>query len=409
MDVRRTARLAACLGSAVLAATAPACGARSGVDLAVLEMALDAGSRDAAVRDAGRLEATDAPRPGCPPPSDFGFAVHVGGELDVAGPVDDLSLGGDGVSVFFAVRRAGAVSAVSLHALDPSARTATEVFVLERGDLPRVSVVAGVARMTADLAETDTVLVEVREGVAREVGHTEIFRGAPSQMSAPAWNGRDVVMAGSDGFELFLGAFLPGTTSVAWRNFGPARDVHVVAQPETGITELLYRAGDDSLRVESFGIDGAALWPPGGVALEDVGFIGPVDFGWLDADGTGQPHVVAGFASGPDGVRATLRRFRVDGRAAGGFSAPPSRTGGVALTTVPPPGHRHGYGMVASARGGATIFHGAGEDFVGDARPVPLPCDGDHVSIAAGPCGYVIACLGAGRVHTALAVPPMPR
>jgi hypothetical protein len=133
-------------------------------------------------------------------------------------------------------------------------------------------------------------------------------------------------------------------------------------------------------------------------------------FGWLDDDGSGQPLVLAGFSIEDGRLRAVLRRFRTDGAAAGGFSAPlDGMPGDVDLTTIAPPGHRHGYGMVAATLGGGAIFHGAGQDFVGDARAVPAPCEGEHVSIAAGPCGYVIACVAGGHVQLSLAVPPRPR
>lgn len=408
---RRLVRLAAGWTLA-LGACALGCGARSGVEVEPVERPdLDAGVRDGGPRDGG-IGAPDVRPSSCPPPSDFGYGVVPLGVLDLPEAVDEISLGGDGSDVYLGARAARAAGSVSLVALDPSLRTAREIFVVEDARVPRVSVVAGVARLTATASLTgDHVLVEARAGVAREIGRTTIFRGPLLTVCRPAWNGERLVVAGSNGSELFLGAFLPGTTSVAWRSFGPASGVEAAAQPATGITELLYRAGDGSLRVETFAADGAVLWPPSGTVLEDIGFVGRVAFGWLDADGTDQPLALAGFALGPEGPRPTLRRFRSDGAAAGGFSAPPAGAmpGGVDLTTVAPPGHRHGYGMVAGRLGAGAIFHGAGEDFVGDSRAVPIPCDGEHVSIAAGPCGYVIACIAGGEVHTALAVPPLPR
>jgi hypothetical protein len=81
----------------------------------------------------------------------------------------------------------------------------------------------------------------------------------------------------------------------------------------------------------------------------------------------------------------------------------------VDLSTVAVPPHAHGYGMVAASRDGTAIFHGANQDFVGDASPLPLSCDGAQVAVAAGPCGYVVACVAGGAIELALAIPPERR
>jgi hypothetical protein len=385
-------------GAGLAAALVLGCGARGGLEVRALDASV-------AVPDARETrDAPDVPT-ACPAPSAFGYTVVPREPVPVPVAPGEISLAGDGERVALAVsaRPTGDVGAI----IELDAQLRVLALRVEPIQLGRTSVEGGVVRVASLASDGQLVLsTSPRRGVV-DTAVTTIFRGPLALLARPAWNGERVVIAGSTGFELFLGAFVPDATSTAWRSFGPAEDVDVAAQPGTGITELVYRSASGVLHVETFGADGSPLDDR---PLEDVGFEGRVALGWLDADGTGQPIVLAGVALGESGLRAQLRRFRLDGSAAGGFSAPiDSMPGGVDLTTVAPPGHRHGYGMVAGSVGGTALFHGAGEDFVGDARPLPIACDGDHVSIAPSRCGYAIACTSGEEVHLALAIAPRAR
>lgn len=384
------------------------CGARSGLDLGLEDPPVDAGRRDAppprdapVPRDAGVV---------CPPPSPFGFAVEAAGEIRLDAPHGAISLGGDGNVVYLASELlARDELIVAVHRLDARGRDDEDFgsALFSRVHTPRVAVEGGTARLLAIEAPGDSLrLVSIEEGI---VTTSSVLRGPLRTLDRPAWNGSLVVVAAQNGFEVVFGPFTEGRPIATWRSFGPAADVHAAVHPTTGESDLFLRDGAGALRVESYARDGTPL-VMGGTTLEDIGFVGPLAFGFLD-DGTAQPWVVAGITADVDGPRATLRRFRTDGSAAGGFSAPirGGMPGGVDLTTTPPRGHRSGYGMVAGVALGGAIFHGAGEDFVGDARTVPIPCEGTDVSIASGPCGYVIACVAGGVIHTALAIPPLPR
>src|SRR5262245_49675067 len=264
-----------------------------------------------------------------------------------------------------------------------------------RANRGRVSVIDGTARMIAfDDTQIRAILVEARGGEARELGRTAIDHGSRLVPERPVWNGTDVIVAGSTGF---LGPLTLGAESVSWVTppLGGA-PLRIAAQVDTGITELVHRTLTGHV-LRSFDRDGAARAPSEGVALALPDIWGAAAFGWLDGDGAGQPIVIAGVTRVADGsFLLVLQRFRPDGTTEAGFSAPIAWSGDIDLTTVPAPPHAHGYGVVAAPFPNHTLFHGAGQDFVGDASELPFS-DCGAASIAAGPCGYVIACLTQGE------------
>lgn len=410
----------------VLVCTVAGCGSRSGLDDFDAEAgAVDGGDRDAASHDAASHDATradasapDAFRPpdagpACPARSDFGYRLLGLGPLGLGFEVDELSLGGDGRSVYLAVLAAwepGVGYRSVLYRLEPAEPRANELATIDGGRNPRVSVTDGVARMIAlDSAGWDLTLLEARDGVASELGRSEIFHGSRMVMDRPAWNGTDVIVAGTTG-DLFIGPFALGAATPDWSGGRIGDDLAgIAAQPETGTTEVVYRAADLNYRAQTYDPGGGPLGPDGGIALTDR-FERGVAFGWLDGDGGAQPFVLAGFTVVDGTLRAAVQRFRTDGTPAGGFSTPvDGMPGAVDLSTVAVPPHSHGYGMAAAAHGGPAIFHGAGQDFVGDASTLPLSCDATGISVAAGPCGYIVACLAGGEIELALAIPPDPR
>lgn len=396
---------------------ATACGARSDLDVTRPEAgALDAGRFDAAAPDGGRRDAgsrdaalSDAPSVPdagsvvCPARSDFGFRVMALGRLRPEFSFEDVSLGGDGRSVYLAARDVGSAGELHLYRLDGADAVAREVYTIDVLGGARVSVIDGVARMVA-FDGSEFVVIEARADVARELGRTTIYHGTRMVPDRPAWNGTAIILAGLTGF---IGPLRFGAESLSW----PWLDVEgyatlVAAQAETGLSEVVYRRSLTTMALHTFDRDGTPRGPTSGVALVTSEFwVGPA-FGWLDGDDTGQPIVLAGIVQ-VDGIyRALLQRFRADGTPGSGFSAPiESGWGQVDSTTVPVPPHAHGYGMLAAPFPGPALFHGAGQDFVGDATELPFSCGA--ASIAAGPCGYVIACLTTeGALELALAIPP---
>jgi hypothetical protein len=381
------------------------CGARTAplVETATRD---DAGMADTPVettRDAALDGGIDAPMSACPPPSETGFRVEPG-PLVGLGDWQDVALGGDGRTV-----------ATLLSAFDG---TASLVIRTEEGERahpitqlrsPQVSVQDGVVRVigTNDGGRPSLYTATGLGELAEEA--ITVPTGALTRYDRPLWNGRDVIIAGTNLLGAVLVPWSRGGTTPAWFESASVSDA-LIAGDERGNTHLLTRATPGEVRSMVFDVGGTIVEGP--LVLGDFPFR-VATFGWSD-DGLGQPWVVAGIGgSGPAGQRLIVSRYRRDGTAGGGFSAPlftASLTGVVDLTTTPPLDHRHGYGVVvATGVDYRAFFHGAGEDFVGDSRELPMACDASRVSIASGPCGYVIACTQDGRVAMALAVPPRPR
>lgn len=302
---------------------------------------------------------------------------------------------------------------VRLFSLDGMTSRPVERLVLRDAGRARVSVVGGVARMIA-LRGNELVLVEAREDDAREVGFSEVFHGTRMVVRRPTWNGMDVIITGVATAGI-VGPLRLGGETVSWSSVSPEwRVVQITSEAATGFTEMFYRSATGANHVTRRDAAGAPIGSTQGVVLAEVGFEAPffdvgnaTAFGWLDADGGDQPIVVAGFATDDDGYRLKLQRFREDGAPGAGFSSPLGGTPrDVDLSTEPVPPLASSYGVVAASRGGAPLFHGGASAFVGGAQELPFAgCA--QVSIAAGPCGYVIACLDDdSRVQLALAVAP---
>ncbi len=370
---------------------------------------LDAGP----VRDAGR----DAGPVSCPVSGAIGFDLMAAGRLPLPRRMlpREIALAGDGERLFLAVGSADRSVPSLLFELSAALEPIDEL-AFANGHSLEMSVDDGVVRLAA-LADDGPESLMVYEGERVSTArfrhtHTE---GAPFvRLAAPAWNGRDVVIAGEDSAGgVFIGALRDEAPMETWRAVGPAAFVALDTDPATREVHALRRESVDTALVERFDRDGGALTPPGGVVLSGVDefFVGRVAFGFSDDDALGD-WVLAGWSLSLDGEeRVVLRRFFDDGGGGAGFSSPfdftPERS--IALTTTPPTGHRSGYGLAASD-GRRVLFHGAGEGFVGGARDAPITCDGpDGVVIASGPCGYLIACLDGRSVAFAWAVPQRPR
>lgn len=399
-----------------LLAAIAGCGARSGLLLEESEGVDGGPARDAGDlgdaetrRDAG----TDAGVVMCPTPSGIGFGLRHAGRLELPRSLvpGELALGGDGVRVFLAVSSRDGATPGLLWELSPSLEPIDEL-PFGNGHSLAISVDDDVVRL-ATLSNDDAGLV-IYEGARASTARVRLsdVDGAPLfRLARPAWNGTDVVIAGDETASgIFVGALVDDAVSPAWLATGPASFAEVAVEPSTGVTHVLYQGGASNRVLERLDREGNALTPPGGVLLADVGFVGPVALGFSDDVRLGSL-VLAGVTEEEDGDRVTLRRFRTDGTPGAGFSMAMTLgpDGTMSLTTVPPTGHRRGYGLVASD-GTNVRFHGAGEDFVGDGRGVPITCDGQGgAAIASAPCGYLIACLNGGGIEFAWALPQPPR
>lgn len=358
----------------------------------------DAG-RDAFVIDVGPDASTDvfvlpdvATPITCPAGPEIGFRVRYLGTLDSTLAFTHLALGGDGEVVYLVGETASDARLFRLTGADTSAR---ELAAIPSATLGRVVVQAGVARMISLAFAGDftwqLVLVEARGAEADEIGRTSF--GNSLEGLELIWNGGEVVVATTS-----PDSIAPFGGSEPW---ALERAKGLAAPGLVGLTLALMEN-----EVRTFGRDGRPTEPP--VVLmppflpEEQGVVFGVDEGSPD-----QPFVLAGI--GRDGVerRAFVRRYRPDGSAGGGFSAPIETgfNGATHLSTVAISPHVSGYGMVAGLLPGPAIFHGAGEDFVGDSADLPFECD--ELDIAAGPCGYVIACRNGPAID--LAIPSNPR
>lgn len=369
-------------------------------------MRQDAGSSDVPLdtpRDAPIDVGADAPAGACPPPSDLGFRVELD-SLAGLGEWQEVAMGGDGrvVAMLFSAFDGSGLLSVRTAEGERSHR-------LSQVRSPQVSVEDGVVRalVTNDRGR-QSLYTATGLGNLDEVAIVPPT-GPLLTYDRPRWNGREVILTGTDARGGVVLAWGPGWARPPWFESAGANMARA-AIDTLGRTHVLMRDADGRGRVTVFDVDGAPLGVP--VALDPF-FFRAFQLGWSD-DGLGQPWIVAGTSgAGPAGGRLVISRHREDGTMGGGFSAGfggGAVEGAADLTTVPPPDHRHGYGMVAATRlESPAFFHGAGEGFVGDARELPYPCDGRRVAIAAGPCGYVIACSSDGRVPIFLAVAPRPR
>lgn len=413
-------RCSAALACLVLLA---ACGARTGLDPALVDAALaDAAppSVDAArpIDAASVLDATMVPT--CPPASGIGFAITSSRRIDLAGAaITDLSLAGDGRDVWVAVEHASS-DTIALHALDAVAASAVPLAHVSDARLPRLAAGDGGVAL-AHVATRDGALVLRRfevDGRERSIARVATPPRGVRALARPVFNGRTWVVGFTDGFEVWLGALDEATGFERWLGFGPVHEgIGLGVEPATGRTFALLRVGDASLRVFAFERDGTPIAPREGTVLDDLGWQGAPSFDARD-EPFGQPFLLAGWTMDPttSEVRFTTRAYRLDGTAGSGFSAS-STASEVAhdLTTAPPAGHASGYGVIgADVVGGAWRLrhHGAGEDFVGDSRPVgSAPLGSLRVSIAPGPCGHVVIWTDPGErsvLHAALAIARPP-
>jgi hypothetical protein len=373
---------------------AAACG-RSGLDGAER---IDSGR----AADARASDARDAfvPEPFvCPARSEDGFRVVPLGPLTLSAPASDIQLGGDGTNVYLATRAPADYRSVHLYRVEGAATR--ELLAIEGGAPfpPRLSVVDGVARMLV-LGERLRVF-EARGDEAREIGSTDLDHLSRFEPVRPAWNGTDIIVAGSteNGFG---GPVVFGGYSESWLAPTDAglHYLQLDAQPDTGITEFFHRVFPDFV-MRSFdrhGVERADSVLTGGIAIAE-----PV-FGWLDG-GVDAPIALAGMVTLDGRRQLAVQRYRVDGSAAELFSARVGFNGRVHdLAAVPVPPHASGYGLVGE-NDLAPFFVGAAQDLAGEVAELPYEACWS-LAVAAGPCGYVIACATDGAVDLALAVPP---
>ena len=380
-----------------------ACGARSGLPVdfdsgAVVdaESMPDAVSpRDASVQDAALTA--------CPTPPRVSFRVSPLGNLEVAGNDvmlprnSSISLDGDGDVLYLAVASRDSNTQFRVFRLSGRDVIAEEVHTSERAVWGRVSVVDGVARVISYRGGTSLWVVEISADGATVSGTTEIQHISRMSMMRPRWNGDEMVVAGDTGF---VGPWRPGDESETW--FPAMGVVGLASDPDSGMTRFVdasspprfYELDRAGRVVQSTELDTPELW-------------GNRRFGWTDHR---WPIVIASVTRGEDfAFRVGVQSFAVDGSRRVGFSAPVQAGFGdldLDLSTVPIRPSTHGYGAVFQDVE-EMIFHGATESFVGDAQHVPGVCFTPQV--AAGPCGYVLACQTEDlTIRLWLAVPSRP-
>jgi hypothetical protein len=174
-------------------------------DAPPLDAGTDAGTPDAALdagTDAGNDAGRDAPvRPDagpivCPPASD-GFVALSLGTIDGTAGENVVSLAGDGTVVYLAV---GTWDGSRVFRLDGVSADVIELATMPVTNRARLEVTDGIGRMIAFGEGGLLVLHEVRGDVLSERGRSDVPHGSRMDPERPQWNGRDVVVSGSNGF-----------------------------------------------------------------------------------------------------------------------------------------------------------------------------------------------------------------
>lgn len=385
-----------------------ACGARNGLDpgetprdASVVDVGLDAGPRDAS-RDApidAPIDALiDAPIDAvveplrCPALGDEDFRVVALATPELGFAPNDVVLAGDGERVVLAVTESLPGQFRShLYRVDPDDGETREVGVVD-GRVGAMDVTDGVARV---LAMDGPTLHRIDGDVVTTVGATDFFHSSRFERTRPAWNGTHLVVASSIGF---FGALIPGETSPEWRVLAAAG---VALAPELGTSNTLLVESTTEVRLQVYDAAGVAEAPA--VALTTRPPWGRPVMGALDEDDEAV-FALASTHRNEDGTfEVSVERFARDGGLLDEVVLPTDPTpSAIDLSTVPVPPHRAGHGLVVG--GDAPSFHGAAGERVGAMVPMPLACR--QPTIAAGPCGYVVACGSSEGLALALAIPP---
>lgn len=232
---------------------------------------------------------------------------------------------------------------------------------------------------------------------------------APEPFSLPPvparWNGTGTVVAVSDGSVGSVGSWSAAGFEPWWRG-DASRSLRDMSVDAAGFAHVVH--GDEVLTIDVLSLTGAmltstALSPgPRAIRLRTGLFGYPAVRVWV---------VVRIAGDGMGHAQGDVRLYQPDGaEIAARFVPVPDDASviGFGLATSPL-GSEPSYAVVVGHREppGAR-FHGGALDDAGDVLEVPAPCDGQDVAVAAGPCGYVVACTSPAGVELTLAVPPWP-
>jgi hypothetical protein len=384
-----------------------ACGARNGLDSGVLARdagtPVDGGEPDAGSgRDASLDAPTDAPPDApiepdagtlrCPEPGSGDFRVAALETPSLGFPPAGVVVAGDGTRVLLAVEESlPGLLRSHLYRVDPDDGEAHELGVVD-GRIGAMDVTDGVGRV---LAMDPVTLYRIDGDVVTSEGTTDFFHSSRFEHNRPAWNGTHLVVASPSGF---FGALVPGETSATWRELAVAG---VGVAVERGTSNTLLVESTNVVRLQIYDELGVAEGPSVELTTPEL-WVGP-RIGRLD-DGSDAVLALAGIVRRDDGAfEAIVQRHRRDGVLVGELVLPAGEAPGpIDLSSVAVPPYREGHGLVMG--GEVSSFHGVAGDLVGAPIPMPIACR--RPSIAAGPCGYVVACTSPDGLEMALAVPP---
>lgn len=410
------------LGSVIVLALslgAAGCGARSG-----LSDDLDAGTRDGRVgtrdagradgsrRDAGVVAVVDAGDGTCPARPTLGFRfVPRTIELPVTPRTVSLTTL-DGVAVLAAVEESAGELRVTVRRID-ALGDAEPVLLADfgAGDGAVIGSGDGMLAVAYETVGGWLRFVVLRADGTVEWSADEVPPLAIGRIERPLHNGATWLVGFTNPYASFGTVDRDGFTESLM--FGPVEDRFGVAvDPESGRTFLLYRVRKDGLlRLLALDRDGGLLDPTRGARIDGYGWEGVPSLGWTASLGA-WPLVVGGFSRDDEGARMRLHRYDVGGLPGPGFSSPARpNEHRWASTTLPPPGHATGYGLVGAERrdGGWQLwFHGSGEDFVGDSQEIgtSAPSERFAVDITTNACGYLIGWIdGSASLHVVTAIP----
>lgn len=339
------------------------------------------------------------------PPRGPSFSFAAAGTFDLASSLEWITLRGDGDSIYAVVRTYP--MGISVLRLDPAGTAVVEV-LRHDGSYGALAVDDGVARVVVRDEPTSETLrfFDSSAGPFRATG-TMPAPGASIGPGLVHWNGSSLVAAIQTGdyYNVWIGPFAPGPPPASWHERWPAEEPSITIDRATGSAHVVMRtAFVDERRWLAIDPTGALV---SDTVLDSVGLLAwGQSIAWVE-DGTGEPMVVTAHVVGPVAGAPIVQRFTTEGRL-GSTVRFSSHALHSTMTGVVPRGVTTGYAVAAIYDDDRRVaFHAAANGVASEVVDLPTECR-ESVAIAAGACGWLVACEHGTTIDTFLAVPPAP-